>query len=179
MQTTLPHTGILLCRKAEPDALLRAENEALQDEVQHLRLLLSLAAVSVNSGQYSASKDTENAAQGHRPPSAAQLSHSTQPGTSFDSNGIGHKPTSLCHGETGTGRPGAKGHSGAEAAPIHPSGTSSAGTWSAIVERQLQREELLKWKAAQLERQVLLLQAALQVHTSLYCCHAGLLAAKS
>ena len=38
----------LSCSKAEPDALLASQNAALQDEVQHLRHLLTIAEVSAS-----------------------------------------------------------------------------------------------------------------------------------
>lgn len=87
----------------------KAEREALQGEVQHLRHLMSLA--STPSNFLSSSK--------------------------------------TCDG----------------VAPSCPmSATSNASQQDTPSSVQLKREELLKWKAAQLERQVTLLQAALQVH---------------
>ena len=41
----------LNCSKAEPDALLRAQNEALQDEVQYLRQLLTMAGATTTTDQ--------------------------------------------------------------------------------------------------------------------------------
>ena len=101
MATCLP------CSKAEPDALLKAEREALQGEVEHLRRLVSLASISPNL-----------------------------------------QPSS----RTCTGL--------APSSSLSATLNASASSLSVV---QLKREELLKWKAAQLERQVTMLQAALQV----------------
>ena len=108
-----------VCSVSEPDAILKAENEALQDEVRHLRQLLSLTSVSTKTDQLS------NSAQAN----SSNLATSTSCGAGVNTQ----------HSSTTTAMP------------------------SGIDAVQLKREELLKWKAVQLERQVTILQGALEV----------------
>lgn len=56
VQCSLTH-ACLLCSKAEPDALVRIEKEALQNEVLHLRQLLTLAGISSDANHDSGSGD--------------------------------------------------------------------------------------------------------------------------
>lgn len=61
----------------------------------------------------------------------------------------------------------ATGQSWADKGPKHDPDPLPGGSWGVKAVVQLKREALLKWKTAQLERQVTMLQAALQVHTNL------------
>ena len=65
------------CSKAEPDALLAAQNAALQDEVQHLRHLLEIVGVSPSQAPDQHSMSNRDAAS--KLPSSKRQSNSARP----------------------------------------------------------------------------------------------------
>ncbi|KAL3147283.1 hypothetical protein ABBQ32_002773 [Trebouxia sp. C0010 RCD-2024] len=125
---TVAHIRSALASRAEPDAVWKANHEALQSEVQHLRHLLSLASISPNLQ------------------SSSEACNSLAPGSSM---------SAASHASAGRN---------SNVPPSHSASPPGVAASSSLV-LQLKREELLKWKAAQLERQVTLLQAALQVRS--------------
>ena len=139
---------------SEPDTILKAENEALQDEVRHLRQLLSLAGVSTKTAQLSNSACAGFSASS----TASQSEHAQSNPKTLRVSDPEHKHSL----EARQANSSAHATSSRAGLTIQQSSLSTAAR-AGIDAVQLKREELLKWKAVQLERQVTILQGALEV----------------